>query len=113
MYGSLPLAEFTYNNAPSATMGILPFYANKGYHPNIMVYPEREIASQCAREYVVDLDELHAELCNQMSSVQSDIKYLQIAIGYPHPIFVLVKKSLLVLNTYALLGQPRNFLKNT
>ena len=35
-----------------------------------MVYPECEIASQCAREYVVDLDELHAELCNQMSSMQ-------------------------------------------
>ena len=30
---------------------------------------------------------------------KSNIKYLWIAIGYPHPIFVLVKKSLLVLNT--------------
>ena len=36
----LPLAEFTYNNAPSATTGVSPFYANKGYHPNITVYPE-------------------------------------------------------------------------
>ena len=41
----LPLAEFTYNNAPSTTTGVSPFYANKGYHPNITVYPEREIAS--------------------------------------------------------------------
>ena len=31
----LPLTEFTYNNAPSATTGISPFYANKGYHPSI------------------------------------------------------------------------------
>ena len=31
----LPLAEFTYNNAPSATMGVSPFFANKGYHPNL------------------------------------------------------------------------------
>ena len=29
----LPLAEFVYNNAPSATTKILPFFANKGYHP--------------------------------------------------------------------------------
>ena len=42
----LPLAEFTYNNAPSATTGVSPFYTNKGYHPNITVYPERKIASQ-------------------------------------------------------------------
>ena len=41
----LPLAEFTYNNAPSATTRIFPFYANKGYHPNISVHLERELAS--------------------------------------------------------------------
>ena len=35
----LPLAEFTYKNAPSATTGIMPFYANKGYHPNLTVHP--------------------------------------------------------------------------
>ena len=27
----LPLAEFAYNNAPSATTGVSPFFANKGY----------------------------------------------------------------------------------
>src|SRR5258705_487924 len=26
-------AEFTYNNAPSMTTGISPFFTNKGYHP--------------------------------------------------------------------------------
>jgi len=36
----LPLAEFAYNNAPSATTGVSPFFANKGYYPNIMIYPE-------------------------------------------------------------------------
>src|SRR6202045_341221 len=41
----LPLAEFAYNNAPSATTGISPFFANKGYHPNISVYPECEVTS--------------------------------------------------------------------
>ena len=38
----LPLAEFTYNNTPSATTGISPFFTNKGYHPNLTIHPERD-----------------------------------------------------------------------
>ena len=41
----LLLVEFAYNNAPSATTGISPFFANKGYHPNLTVHPERDLAS--------------------------------------------------------------------
>jgi len=41
----LSLAEFAYNNAPSATTGVSPFFANKGYHPNITVHSECDIAS--------------------------------------------------------------------
>jgi len=41
----LPLTEFAYNNALSATTSVSPFFANKGYHPNITVHPERDIAS--------------------------------------------------------------------
>ena len=41
----LSLIEFAYNNAPSATTGVSPFFANKGYHPNITVHPECDIAS--------------------------------------------------------------------
>jgi hypothetical protein len=33
----LLLAEFAYNNAPSATTGVSPFFTNKGYHPNLSV----------------------------------------------------------------------------
>ena len=55
----LPLAEFTNNNAPNATMGLTLFYTNKGYHPSITVHPERDIASTRARDFVVDLDDLH------------------------------------------------------
>ena len=36
----LPLAEFTYNNAPNTTTSVSPFFANKGYHPNLTVHPE-------------------------------------------------------------------------
>src|SRR6266481_946637 len=36
----LTLAEFAYNNTPSATTSTTPFFANKWYHPNITVHPE-------------------------------------------------------------------------
>ena len=55
----LPLTEFAYNNAPSAITRISPFYANKGYHLNISIHPERELASRKAWEFTIDLDELH------------------------------------------------------
>ena len=38
-YTLLPLAEFAYNNTPSATTGISLFFANKGYHPNLTDRP--------------------------------------------------------------------------
>ena len=41
----LPLAEFTYNNAPSTTTGVSLFFANKGYHPNMTVHPKRDLSS--------------------------------------------------------------------
>jgi hypothetical protein len=41
----LPLAEFAYNNAPSATTSLSPFYANKA---NLAVHPERDLASSRA-----------------------------------------------------------------
>ena len=66
----LPLAEFAYNNAPSATTGISPFFANKGYHPNLTVHPERDIASAQARDFAVDLEQLHAELRVQIKAAQ-------------------------------------------
>ena len=58
----LPLAEFAYNNAPSATTGVSPFFANKGYHPNLTVHSERDLAFARTRDFVVNLDELHQEL---------------------------------------------------
>ena len=41
----LPLAEFAYNNTPSETTGVSPFFANKGYHPNLAIHPERDLRS--------------------------------------------------------------------
>jgi hypothetical protein len=66
----LPLAEFSYNNAPSATTGVSPFFANKDYHPNLTVHPERDLASTRAREYSVDLNSLHQFLREEMAHTQ-------------------------------------------
>jgi len=58
----LPLAEFAYNNAPSTTTGVSPFFTNKGYHPNISIYPERDMTSAWAHDYAVNLKLLHQYL---------------------------------------------------
>jgi hypothetical protein len=83
----LPLAEFAYNNAPSATTGISPFYANKGYHPNLSVHPERDLTSARAREYAVDLDELHTELRTQIAAAQERYQRSADARRSPAPDF--------------------------
>jgi len=66
----LPLAEFTYNNTPSATTGITPFFANKGYHLNLTVHSEHDLASARAHNFVTDLDELHQQLRQHIAEAQ-------------------------------------------
>src|ERR1700761_4918414 len=70
----LPLAEFAYNNAPNASTGLSPFYANKGYHPSISVHPERDVASSYAKDFAVDLQGLHDFLREQITSAQEYFK---------------------------------------
>ena len=69
-FGLLLLVEFAYNNAPSATTTVTLFYANKGYHPNLTIHPERELASSHAKEFVTDLDKLHQHLREHMAAAQ-------------------------------------------
>ena len=66
----LPLAEFFYNNTPSATTGVSPFFVNKGYHPNLAVHPERDLSSTRAGEYAVDLESLYEYLRTKMAAAQ-------------------------------------------
>ena len=66
----LPLAEFAYNNARSATTRITPFFANKGYHLNLTVHPERDLTSTHARDFVTDLNGLHQELRQHIADAQ-------------------------------------------
>ena len=83
----LPLAEFSYNNAPSAPNGVSPFFANKGYHPNITVHLERDLSSARAREYSVDLDSLHQFLREEMAHAQEHYQGLTDARRSPAPDF--------------------------
>ena len=62
--------EFAYNNALSATTSVSPFFANKGYHPNITVHPECDIASSRAYNFTIDLNELQSTLKSEISVAQ-------------------------------------------
>ena len=62
--------EFAYNNAPSATTSVSPFFTNKGYHPNITVHPKHNIASSRAHDFAIDLDELQSTLKVEISTAQ-------------------------------------------
>jgi len=64
----LPLAEFAYNNALSATTSVSPFFANKEYHPNITVHPKHDIASSQAHDFTIDLNELQSTLKAEIST---------------------------------------------
>jgi len=66
----LPLVEFSYNNALSATTGVSPFFANKEYYLNITVYPKHDIASSWVCNFAVDLDELQSTLKAEISTAQ-------------------------------------------
>ena len=65
----LPLVEFAYNNAPSATTGI-SFFANEGYHTNLTIHPECDLISSRAKDPAVNLNELHQELKTTISKAQ-------------------------------------------
>src|SRR5260221_10367900 len=58
----LLLAEFAYNNAMNETTGVSPFFANKGYHPSLMVELNVQVSSIGAQHFISDLDNLHTEL---------------------------------------------------
>ena len=62
--------EFAYNNALSATTSISPFFANKGYHLNITIHPECNIASSRACNFAIDLNELQNILKAEISMAQ-------------------------------------------
>ena len=85
--GLLPLAEFAYNNALSATTSVSPFFANKGYHLNITVHPEHDIASSRAHNFAIDFDELQSTLKAEISVAQQHYQKSADARCSPTPNF--------------------------
>ncbi|SRR5258706_16037626 len=66
----LPTAEFAYNNAPSMTTGMSPFFVNKGYHPWLAVDPTTLVSLAWAQQFAADLDCIHTELKVNIVAVQ-------------------------------------------
>ena len=66
----LPLAEFTYNNATNATMGVSPFFANKGYHLEIVMDSQVSSTSMEAEQFMANLLELQEELKSNIAMAQ-------------------------------------------
>ena len=81
----LPLAEFAYNNAPNASTGVSPFFANKGYHPALDIHPERDVASLQAWEFATNLDDLHSYLADTLKLAQDRYQEASDARRIPPP----------------------------
>src|SRR5260370_4137183 len=83
----LPLVEFAYNNAASATTGISPFFANKGYHLRLsmnLLAPSSSSKAQC---YVADLDQLHSQLKVSIAEAQEHYQKAADHQWMPSPAF--------------------------
>jgi len=123
----LPLAEFVYNNTPSSTTGISPFYANKGYHPRIQLQVGNDAQVTEADSFVADLRLVHEDLRNAIEDAQ---RHYQVPVDRrraPAPkievsdqVFILVKfikstrptKKLLerYLGPFEVIGKPGTYL---
>ena len=49
---------------------VSPFFANKGYHPSIVVEPDIQVSSTGAQCFIADLDDLHVELKQSIAKAQ-------------------------------------------
>ena len=89
----LTLTEFSYNNAPSVTTTVTPFYANKGYHPNLTIHPERELSSSHTKEFVTNLNELHQHLQEHMAVAQLQYQGTADTSRIPAPEFLIRSRA--------------------
>lgn len=106
----LPIAEFAYNNAPNASTGVSPFFANKGYNPSLTVHPEYDLASERACNFVVNLNDLHSFLREQITFTQACFTESADKRRIPAPDFPI---STLIPNIFIQQGPHQNFLKST
>src|SRR5258708_23385880 len=64
------MAEFACNNAMNATTGVSPFFANKGYHPELTSDLQAKTSSAEAQAFVADLECIQAELKENITQAQ-------------------------------------------
>src|SRR5258707_907900 len=83
----LPLAEFTYNNAASATTGISLFFANKGYHLRLSMNLLAPALSSEAQRYMADLHQLHSQLKALIAQAQEHYQKAADCQRIPSPAF--------------------------
>lgn len=69
----LPLAECSYNNAESASTGITPFFANKGYHLRFQA-TLLQPSQSAANGMVKNLNAVHNECREAMAKAQETFK---------------------------------------
>src|SRR5260221_12286106 len=66
----LPMAEFAYNNATNAMMGVSPFFVNKGYHPEFTADPQANTLLAEVQMFVADLEHIQVELKENIAQAQ-------------------------------------------
>src|SRR5260221_13999190 len=66
----LPMAEFAYNNATNAMMGVSPFFANKGYHPEFTADPQANTLLAEVQMFMADLECIQVELKENIAQAQ-------------------------------------------
>lgn len=73
----LPMAEFAYNNASSASSGISPFYANLGYHPASHNEPlaGEKILNPASQLYAHWMTQVHDEATRHLNSARKRMKH--------------------------------------
>jgi hypothetical protein len=91
----LPLAEFAYNNATHSATGVTPFFANKGYHPNLEINTE-QVPSVEASQAAEDLRDVHRYLREQLTITRE--QYEQQAEGTRIPFPTLAQGDLVYLD---------------
>ena len=74
-------------------MGVSLFFANKGYHPNLTIHPECDLASSYTKDLVVNLDELHQELKATIAEAQRCYQGPADAKQMPAPSFLMPAPS--------------------
>ena len=65
----LPLAEFAYNNAESASTRMTPFYACTGQHPRALFQAE-DVKTQAADDRAKELEAIHEKMRDNLAAAQ-------------------------------------------